>query len=79
MIKPDFGGVGPHRHAPEWHAPGLSSVPWPERLEVPSLGDRLGRSPKLNRADATACAGYYEGLIGGAEGPKADAANWRSN
>jgi len=48
----------------------LGLVPWPESLSLISSAVENARSAELNRADREVeSAGYYEGLIGGGDGP----------
>src|SRR5262249_48350837 len=46
-------------------------VPWPQRWAGVRAVIDSARSPELNRAEREAhAAGYYEGLIGGGDGPE---------
>ncbi|MGO9597714.1 MAG: SGNH/GDSL hydrolase family protein [Isosphaeraceae bacterium] len=49
----------------------VAVIPWPERWPVLRSVIASARSPELNRAEREIhAAGYYEGLIGGGEGPE---------
>ena len=50
---------------------GVVVVPWPERWTIFRSVIASARSPELNRAEREVhAAGYYEGLIGGGDGPE---------
>ncbi len=50
---------------------GVGLFPWPERWASVRSVIASARSPELNRADREVhAAGYYEGLIGGGDGPE---------
>ncbi|HKM51941.1 MAG TPA: hypothetical protein VJY33_00955, partial [Isosphaeraceae bacterium] len=49
----------------------VAVIPWPERWPVLRSVIASSRSPELNRAEREIhAAGYYEGLIGGGDGPE---------
>ena len=57
---------------------GLALVPWPEKWVSLRSVIASARSPELNRAEREVhAAGYYEGLIGGGDGPEGRAASSR--
>ena len=69
----DDGGGGPYRHAAERGASWSRSpfVPWPQSWPGVRSVIASARSSELNRAEREAhAAGYYEGLIGGGDGPE---------
>ena len=60
-------------------ADGAHSVPWSQSWTSVRSVIASARSSELNRAEREAhAAGYYEGLIGGGDGPEGAGVSWPS-